>query len=354
MEEAFPIISAIVPVFNKGTYLVDAIESLRQQKYANMEVIVVDDGSTDDSPQVISGLPAQFPELNIATFRKTNGGASDARNFAVKHARGLFMVNMDADDIMVPGFLHEALTIISSDGADVVYSDLELFGDRTGEWIPNPYDPYFIRYDNCVPALAVYRRELWEKVGGYNVSMPFNEDWNFFVAMTRFNARFRKVPRKAFRYRQTGTGLYHSFIREAWEWGVCMLMCAQDDLYGIDEVLASCQKLQGMPERWILKFKNQLALHPTEWLPSLWLGFVAEGKGDVAEALRLFQQACSVSRFTAWLPLYKLGMLAEQFDINTSIQAFHQVRILRPEMGRIINARIEELHRRSLSQRVNA
>ncbi len=352
MEETFPIISAIVPVFNKGKYLVEAIESLRQQRYPNMEVIVVDDGSTDDSPQVISGLSAQFPELNITTYRKSNGGASDARNFAVKKARGLFMVNMDADDIMVPGFLHEALSLISSDGADVVYSDLELFGDRTGEWIPNPFDPYFIRYDNCVPALAVYRRELWEKVGGYNVSMPFNEDWNFFVAMTRFNARFRKVPRKAFRYRQTGTGLYHSFIREAWEWGVCMLMCAQDDLYVVDEVLASCQKLLKMPERWAKRFDQHQKLHPEQWLAKFWFGLSCEGEGRMPEALHWYQQAWTASGFTAWLPLYVLAKGVERVEPLFAAQAFHKVRTLRPEMGRLVNVRVEALAQLTTASRV--
>lgn len=338
-----PSVSAIVPVFNKAPYIVEAIRSLQDQNYPNLEVVLVDDGSTDESYAVVQQLPQLFPLLKIKGYQQRNGGASDARNAAIARSTGQYIVNMDADDIMTPGFLAEAVSVVVQSGADVVYSDLELFGDRTGEWIPHPFDPYYIRYDNCVPSLALFPRALWEKVGGYNVALPFSEDWNFFVALTRYTHKFHKIPRKAFRYRQTETGLYHNFIRDAWEWGSPLLMCAQDDLYAVDEVLQGCEKLKGMPERWTVKIDRFRAIHTNNWLPSFWIGLVAERRGELQRALEMFQRSVEISSLQAWLPLYTLGKLVQEVDKRALLEIFHRVRILRPDMARVVNPIIESM-----------
>lgn len=343
---SLPKISAIVPVFNKAPYLIEAIRSLQDQNYPTLEVVVVDDGSTDESYSVMQQLPQIFPMLHFCLHKQRNGGASDARNTAIAMASGSHIVNMDADDIMTPGFLHEAVAAVTQGGADVVYSDLELFGDRTGEWIPHPFDPYYIRYDNCVPSLALFTKQLWQKVGGYNTALPFSEDWNFFVALTRYTHKFHKVPRKAFRYRQTSTGLYHNFIRDAWEWGTPLLMCAQDDLYIVDEVLQGCEKLKGMPDRWIGKIGTFCEIHPTNWLPPFWMGLVVEKCGDLQRALELYQRAVSTSSLQSWLPLFMLGRLVQETDHRASMEIFHRVRTLRADMGRIVNPLIEMMSKK--------
>jgi len=343
-----------VPVFNKGVYLEETLASLEAQNYPQLEVIIVNDGSTDDSAAVVDRMPQRFPALTIRCYHKPNGGASDARNFAIERARGLFIANMDADDIMRPGFLIQAMEAVSKLGVDVVYSDLELFGDRTGEWIPAPFDPYFIRHDNCVSALALYRRELWEKSGGYNVCLPFNEDWNFFVGLAALGAKFHKIPAKLFAYRQTGTGLYHNFIREAWEWGSPMIMTTRPELFGVDEVLSACKKLSEMPERWAAKFERQHATHPSQWLLKLWLGLFQEGKGNTAGAISYYQDAANACGLSAWLPLYKLGQLAEPIEPNATIQLYHRVRTQRPDMARYVNPVIERLLQEQISRQAPA
>jgi hypothetical protein len=343
MTSSAPLISAIVPVYNKGRYLEEALASLEQQRYPHIEVVLVNDGSTDDSSSVVDQMPARFPSLNIRCYHKANGGASDARNYAVERARGTFIVSMDADDLMRPGFLELAMQAVSNEGADVVYSDLELFGERQGEWIPHPFDPYMIRYDNCVAALSLYKRELWEKVGGYNVSLPFYEDWNFAIALAALGATFHKLNGKFFAYRQTELGLYHSFIRDAWEWGMPMVATAQDHLYSVDDVLHSCMKLRQMPERWAVKFERQAMIHPTGWLLKLWLGLFKEGQGDNGGALALYQEASNLSGISAWIPLYQLARLAESLDPNAALQLFHRVRTLRPDMSRHVNQVIDRL-----------
>lgn len=333
MSTQLPLVSAIMPVFNKGLYLIEAVESLAKQNYQNLEVVIVDDGSTDNSWSVIQTVKERFPLLSVSMFQKKNGGASDARNYAIERCKGEFIVNMDADDIMTEGFLHEAVELVTKHGKEIVYSDLELFGDRAGEWVPNPFDPYYIRYDNCVPSLALFRKELWSKVGGYNIALPFSEDWNFFVAISKHTSNFYKIPRKAFRYRQTGTGLYNTFIREAWEWGSGLIMCAQDSLFAVDEVLASCQKLGGMPERWRAKFQQFQGQHPAIWLPSFFCALVSQSRGEMQQAVELYQQACAKSNLKEWLPLYYFGEATKQHDAGLALEAFHRVRTLRPDMG---------------------
>ena len=87
MAEYPPLVSAIVPVYNKGQYLADAIASLDAQNVSDMEILLVNDGSTDDSGLIVDQIPKLFPHLTIQCFHKPNGGASDARNFAVARAK---------------------------------------------------------------------------------------------------------------------------------------------------------------------------------------------------------------------------------------------------------------------------
>ena len=93
-----PKISVIVPVYNSGIYLEDTVKSLLNQTYENIEIILVDDGSTDESPQICNRLAQEYS--NILVVHQPNSGVSVARNNGMKHATGSLIAFCDGDDVV--------------------------------------------------------------------------------------------------------------------------------------------------------------------------------------------------------------------------------------------------------------
>ena len=117
-REKLPIISVIVPVYNTSAYLDECLISILGQTYGSIEVIVVDDGSVDDSPAIIARYAADDPRINIIT--KPNGGLSSARNAGLHIAHGEFICFVDSDDYLPSDALSTLYELITSSGADFV------------------------------------------------------------------------------------------------------------------------------------------------------------------------------------------------------------------------------------------
>ena len=126
---AEPLVSVIVPTFNYGRYLNEAVESILAQGARDLEVIVVDDGSTDDTAAVL----ARITDHRVRAVRKQNGGVAAARNAGLDLARGRFVAFLDADDRWKPDKLERQLALLDSEPeVDIVFSDLSRFeGERT-------------------------------------------------------------------------------------------------------------------------------------------------------------------------------------------------------------------------------
>lgn len=332
-----PLISVIMPLYNKSEFLAESLASVINQNYPALEILIRDDGSSDNSLETANQLQSRYGSVPVKVFSGENKGASFTRNFLIERASSPLVMLMDADDIMLPGFLHEAVRVMRSEKARVVYSDVELFGVKTGEWIPPQFDPYLIRYDNCLTSLALIDRGLWQETGGYDDGLPFNEDWSFFIRAGTLTNKFYKIPKKLFRYRQTQSGLYHSFIQDNWKLNLAMVMLATPDLYIIDEVLEAVNVIKKIPSAWIDKFKKFTEMHPGNKFPFLALGITAEGRGEHAEAARLYSESLSRSGPSDWLPLYLLARQIEKSNLQEALHLMHRARTIRPDLGRIVN-----------------
>lgn len=199
-----PLVSALIPCHSNEAFVGEAIESALGQTYSNIEVIVVDDGSTDQSLQVIKSYGDR-----IKWKSGPNRGACAARNTAVGLSQGEFIQFLDADDILLPEKIEKQMPALLSGVADVVVCKGTLFGDGRPERpikkpTPDPsgIDPveYVLKYPIGTER-PLYRRSFVEKVQGYRESLPRAQDWDFNVRVAAAGARFSLVDEILVRHR---------------------------------------------------------------------------------------------------------------------------------------------------------
>lgn len=128
------LVSAIIPVYNRGAMAIEAIESALAQTYQNLEVIVVDDGSTDDSLQLLQKYSTN-PRVKI--IHQENKGVSAARNLGIKESQGLYIAMLDSDDIWLPNKTERQLPVLQGLNIGLVYSERNHVTLKNGKWVPS-------------------------------------------------------------------------------------------------------------------------------------------------------------------------------------------------------------------------
>src|SRR5262249_12376559 len=156
------------PCYNLGEYLPEAVESVRQQTYPPAEIIIVDDGSTDEQTRQVLSHYEQLDQQRITVYHTPNGGAPAARNYGVSRARSNYILCLDPDDVLLPDYLTEtAARLDALPTAGIVATHVEFFGDRTGIWRPGEYTPHSILWHNPIPSCSLFRKCCWQQAGGY-------------------------------------------------------------------------------------------------------------------------------------------------------------------------------------------
>jgi glycosyltransferase involved in cell wall biosynthesis len=178
-----PLVSVIIPVYNGSRYIVQAVESALRQTFTNLEIIIVDDGSTDRTQQVLQ------PYLDrIRYIYQENQGVAAARNIACQLAQGEFLAFLDADDYFLPSKLEKQLACFDQDPALDMVQTGWLMVDETGKDIfemkpwqqaPKLDLESFIIFKCVRPSAMMLRRKWWEKLGGFNDNFPLAEDLDF-------------------------------------------------------------------------------------------------------------------------------------------------------------------------------
>jgi len=332
MTHHAPLVSVVIPAFNKAAFLPETLESVFNQTFTNYEIILVNDGSTDNTLQVLQSIAAARPDKSIRIIDKVNGGVSQARNTAIAEARGTYITTIDADDLMHPHYMAKAVEHLQAGHGNLVSCYVELFGKESGEWTPSAYETYRERYHNDIPTLVTYHRDLWAKSGGYKRAFPFNEDWDFFVASEQHGLQVVQLQEKLFRYRVTEDGLASLFIKDTWNFSVSLIMTSNQALYPVSQVYEAHRTLAAMPQRWIERFTKQDALHQQEWLLKFWLALVLKQRNDVESAKTLLIQAAQLTNMREWQPLFHLAEISHaQGDTATALAIYHQCRIVRPD-----------------------
>lgn len=193
--------TVVIPCFNDGAYICDTIDSVLAQTCREVEIIVVDDASTDmRTKEVLKKL--DIPNVRVI-YLENNSGPSVARNRGITEARGKYILPVDADDKIAPTYIEKAQKVLEDDpDIGIVYCDAELFGKKSGKWELPPYAFPDILVGNMIFATALYRKSDWERVGGYNENMrQGNEDYDFWLSLIELGVGVYKIPETLFYYR---------------------------------------------------------------------------------------------------------------------------------------------------------
>jgi glycosyltransferase involved in cell wall biosynthesis len=218
--EANPLISVIMPTYNCGKYIRQAIESVISQTYPNIELIIVDDGSTDNTLAIITLAIAKVkasPEadkIQFNVFPQTNKGAAAARNRAIAEAKGEYIAFLDADDYLNKDWLAVAMQAIQHFNADVVSSNFYFVDEDGQNPYPNPCGedmPVWLNYYEMMhsirPSIFKVAKAAYLKACPHDESLKFAEDYDVWLRILRMGARwmFIKHPYAYYRLRKTST-----------------------------------------------------------------------------------------------------------------------------------------------------
>ncbi|MCC7528100.1 MAG: glycosyltransferase [Candidatus Melainabacteria bacterium] len=194
-------VSIVIPCFNHWRYLSDAVESACNQTYPDIEIIVVDDGSQETpSDELLEFLKTK----NVLLLRTDRQGPSAARNHGIQNAQGHLILPLDADDKIAPTYIEKATTIFQDqDNTGIVYCDAQYFGSRSDNWELPPYNFPDILFDNYIFSAALFKKEDWQRVGGYNANMAYGwEDHDFWLSIIELKKTVVRIPETLFYYRQ--------------------------------------------------------------------------------------------------------------------------------------------------------
>ena len=196
-----PLVSVIIPNYNYANYIVDSIESVINQSYRNVEIIVVDDGSTDNSVEVIEKYGK-----SVTLIQKKNSGVSAARNYGMRVAKGDFICFLDSDDSWEPEKIKLQISKFTSCEIGVVYSSINLCDERLNhlEVVKALYkgDIEYLYYKFPTASIvllgcssAMIRSELARSVGEFDTLLHTSADWDYFRRLsTRTKVEFVDEP----------------------------------------------------------------------------------------------------------------------------------------------------------------
>lgn len=204
MENPQPLVSVVIPCYNAHKYLGQTLDSVRVQTYRNIEIIVIDDGSSD--PVTVDFLDRLGKGIRVV--RQTNQGLPAARNAGFRAAKGEYVLPLDADDWLE----HDAIECLikalqENPQAAFAFSHMQMEGEGEGV-LAKQYNFFEQLFLNQLPYSLLLRKSVWQAVGGYDESMNKGyEDWEFNIRLGAHGLHGVVVPAPLFHYRISRTGM---------------------------------------------------------------------------------------------------------------------------------------------------
>ena len=205
-SRTLPALSVIVPVFNGEQFIREAVENVISQDYPSLEIIIIDDGSMDNTADIIKQLPY---EIRYFTFGQGNNGPAAARNMGIREAMGEYIAFLDADDLWPRNNLYMLVSeLLQNADVDVVhgYAQLACYNPetRTYEYSGSPIGlfPYYI-------GAALYRRSAFAKVGLFDPTLRYGEDSDWFMRARELKVGIKRLDDITLIVRRHGKNMTH-------------------------------------------------------------------------------------------------------------------------------------------------
>jgi len=216
-----------MPCYNAQAYVETAIESVFQQSYPNVELIVVDDGSSDQSYQILTRCQEKYPKLVV--LKQENRGPFPARNLGLANSRGDFMAFLDADDYWAPGFIKKLLETLLDSKADLAYCGWQNIvegGENGPAYVPPAYEKgdIFQSFLSSCPwpiHAALIRRAIVDKAEGFSLRCFSAMDYDFWIRISAITQNIVIVPEVLAFYRWHNHGQISSIkwrqVLDSWQ-----------------------------------------------------------------------------------------------------------------------------------------
>ncbi len=194
-------VSIIVPCYKQAEYLSETLDSVLAQTYPNWECIIVNDGSPDNTKEIVNGYASQDGRFKYVW--QENKGLSAARNMGILNSHGEYVLPLDADDLIAPTYVEKAISHFSQfPETKLVYCKADKFGKENGYWDLEMFDYEKFIWNNCIFCTAMFRRTDYNKTRGYNVNMVHgNEDWDFWLSLLKKGDVVYRINDVLFHYR---------------------------------------------------------------------------------------------------------------------------------------------------------
>lgn len=193
-----PLVSVIVPLYNAAPFIGEALESIVASTYRPIEVVVMDDGSTDDSLRVAQEFAKTHPEVRV--LHQPNAGVSAARNHAIREANGEYILPVDADDKIGITYIEHAVAAMQ-ESVRVVGCRAEFLGARQGEWRLPDFSHELLARKNMIHVSSMFRKADWQRVGGFCEKDIYREDWDFWLSMMELGGEYIRLNEIGLYYR---------------------------------------------------------------------------------------------------------------------------------------------------------
>ncbi|GAB4297539.1 MAG: hypothetical protein Fur0025_35590 [Oscillatoriaceae cyanobacterium] len=233
-------VSVIIPCYNQGEFILDAIASVEDCWDDVWELIVVDDGSIE---ALTKDVLEYLKSCGYRVISQTNQGLAKARNVGIEMARGRYILPLDADNKIKPDYIRKGIEILDKyPQVGVVYGNGEFFGERQGVWEVPDFDLERLLRGNYIDACAVFRKQVWADCGGYDGEIPEQlgfEDWDLWLGAAAKGWQFYRIPEVMFSYRVRSGSMVSTCRIPAKRFLLVSYICAKHrDLYMADNRFA--------------------------------------------------------------------------------------------------------------------
>jgi len=217
-----PKISVIITCYNYARYLPEAVESVIRQTCQNFEIIIVNDGSTDNSRGVAEALIRKYPKHQIRLINQANKGLATARNVGIKNGRGDYILPLDADDKLHPQALRKMARVLNRNPkVGIAYSWVQCFGNSNVLLKFREYSFEALKKPSCfINCSSMYRKRAWQVCGGYNANMRWGwEDLEFWINCGKHGFYGKLIPEPLLfwrRHSQVMTNRTKQHLGELW------------------------------------------------------------------------------------------------------------------------------------------